>query len=443
MARTRSTKAAPADSKTSTKSQSTNASSKITLPPPSENPSKIFILPSKATSDARIVTLPNPRHLRPSRYLACPETGIYEFTKVVAPKTTPRSWLIETPVPSPEANADTDSDVCPKQASISTAQELYLATPMDPLFLCLPALTDAKSSKASSHQKRMFLSSDDHFEKLPEASHLSEIMRWPKTRTLIERRMGAICEIVEAGDEIMFRLDEKKLLSAILDKATKMSNGGLPPSMDDKFVKKALEAPILIQKREMNRGEVVTTSLTDSQTTTLSVESAESQTTSASTETAASSASQPSTAATSLTKEPTFSDDVVSAIQASPEVIKLQRLRVAFNFICSNYVASALAARLQELLVKAGATTVDFLPLDDYLARLSKLRAEALAARSVGDYTRKHGRDEEEDEARAEKKKKMEEEKKKKASESRGVRELKKVNTKGMKKMSDFFKKKA
>jgi hypothetical protein len=286
----------------------------------------------------------------------------------------------------------------------------------------------------------MFLSSDDHFEKLPEASsHLSEIMRWPKTRALVERRMGAICDTVEAGDEIMFRLHEKKVLLAILDKAAKMSDGGLPPSMDEKFVKKALEAPLLIQKREMNRGEVVTTSNNDSKTSTPPTESAESQSTSTSTDTAE---SQPSTAATSFTEEPTTTDNVVSAMQASPEVIRLQRLRIAFNFICSNYVASTLAGQLQEALAKADATSIDFSPLDEYLTKLSKLRAEALAARSVGDYTRKHGRDEEDDEVRAEKKRKMEEEKKKKASESRGVRDLKKVNTKGMKKMSDFFKKK-
>ena len=52
--------------------------------------------------------------------------------------------------------------------------------------------------------------------------------------------------------------------------------------------------------------------------------------------------------------------------------------------------------------------------------------------------------DDDEDESRAEKKrKKDEEEKRKKAGESRGVKNLKKVNTAGMKKMSDFFKKKA
>ena len=43
-------------------------------------------------------------------------------------------------------------------------------------------------------------------------------------------------------------------------------------------------------------------------------------------------------------------------------------------------------------------------------------------------------------ETRAEKKRREEEEvKRKKAGESRGIRDLKKVDTKGMKKMSDFF----
>ena len=94
------------------------------------------------------------------------------------------------------------------------------------------------------------------------------------------------------------------------------------------------------------------------------------------------------------------------------------------------------------LLSTASASQVDFKPLEEYLAQLSKLRSDAVAARSQGDYSRKRARDEEEDEARADKKRKLEEEKKKKASESHGVRQLKKVNTSGMKKLSSFFQKK-
>ncbi|CAM1506429.1 Fc.00g060700.m01.CDS01 [Cosmosporella sp. VM-42] len=435
MARTRSTKAAPAKSKASAESKA--VSTKYVLPPKPENPSKLFILPSRATPDARIVTLPNPRNTRPSRYLVCPETGIYEFTKVAAPKTTPRSWLIET---ASDKETIQEKDGGEVKAQVSMGAEIYLATTIDPLFLLLPALADLKASKGSGEQKRLFLSSDDHFDKLPEeSSHLSEILRCDKSRKLMEARMGAICDIVEAGDESMFRLSEKKLLAVVLNKAKRMSEHGLPPSMEDKFVTKALEAPILIQKREINTTNGVP--ITDSEEST-QAESNDSQLTVASTDTAVSSFLQPSTAATSFSEEPAVPDKFVRAIEATPEIIKLQRLRVAFNFICGSYIAPALTTQLERLLANIETSSLDFSPLDEYLVKLTKLRVEAVSARSAGDYSRKHTRDEEQDEARAEKRRKMEEEKKKKATASRGVKNLKKVDTTGMKKMSDFFKKK-
>jgi hypothetical protein len=128
-------------------------------------------------------------------------------------------------------------------------------------------------------------------------------------------------------------------------------------------------------------------------------------------------------------------------MKAPEEVVKLQRLRVAFNFICSSYVAPTIAQMLQESLAKA-TDQVDFKPLVEYLARLTKLRQEAAAARS-GDFSRKRAVDEEEDDRVEKRRKKEAEEKAKKASMSRGVKNLMKVNTSGMKKMSDFFKKKA
>ncbi|KAI6748553.1 hypothetical protein HG530_015326 [Fusarium avenaceum] len=419
MARTRATKAAPVDTKVSEPKTTT---SKFSLSPRAENPSKVFILPSKATSEARIVTLPNPRHGRPARYLVCPETGIYEFTKIATPKTTPRSWLIET------ASESTHEDKSSK-AEVSMGQDLYLATLIDPLFLVLPALTDTQSK--GSEEKRLFLSSDDHFDKLQQySSHLSEILRCDKTRKLIESRMAVVCDTVEAGDESMFRINENKLANAILEKAKRMREGGLAPSMEEKFVKKALEAPILVQKRQSTQ----TTTTTKPKAQTPTAESTDSQSTVA---TAESEASQPSTAVTSFTEE-TVTESIISAIEASTAILELQRLRIAFSFICSSYVAATIAAQLENVLKKE--VMVDFTPLDDYLAKLAKLRAEAMAAHSI-DYSRKRGLDEDEDEALV-KKRKIEEEKKKKSLESRGVRDLKKVNTTGMKKMSDFFKKK-
>ncbi|KAM0506467.1 hypothetical protein ACHAP8_001507 [Fusarium lateritium] len=419
MARTtRSTKPAPSESKAS---EPKISGSKFSIPPRVENASKVFVLPSKASSEARIVTLPHPRHGRPARYLVCPETGIYEFTKVATPKTTPRSWLIEA-IPNSASMENTS------KVGVSMGQDLYMATLIDPLFLVLPALTETQSK--GSEGKRLFLSSDDHFDKLPQdCSHMSDILQCDKTRKLIESRMAVVCDTVDAGDESMFRLNESKLANVILEKAQRMQDGGLAPTMEEKFVKKALEAPILVQKRETT--ETTTVAKTESPAT--ASDSNSSQSTAITTETEV---SQPSTVATSITEE-TTTENIVSAIEATSEVITLQRLRVAFSFICSGYVAQTLTTQLEELLKKEA--LVDFSPLEEYLAKLVKLRAEAMAAHSI-DYSRKRGL-EDEDEAFI-KKRRMEEEKKKKALESRGVRDLKKVNTKGMKKMSDFFKKK-
>lgn len=431
MPRTRSTKTGGAGAK---EASAKSTSSKYALTSKDGPPPKLFILPKAATPEARIVTLPNPRHGQPARYLVCPETGIYEFTKIAAPNSTPRSWLVETRTGSVENK--TDGDASELKAQVMMGADLFIATTIDPLFLVLPALTDSRASKGSDDRKRLFLSSDDHFDKLPEdSSHLSEILRWDKTRTLIEGRMAAICDTVEAGDESMFRLSEANLLTTILDKAKRMSHGGLPPSMEDKFVKRTLEAPILLQKRDdgvndsqgSNEGA-------ESEVSTPRTESTNSQST------AMSLASQPSTAATSFTEEGLAADTVMNTVEASPDIVKLQRLRVAFDFICSSYISPAMAEQLRRQSLDKDASSVDFSPLDKYLAKVAELRAEALATRPISDFSRKRGHDEEEDEARQEKKRKLEEEKKRKANQSRGVRDLKKVNTSGMKKMSDFFK---
>ncbi|POR34409.1 Ribonuclease H2 subunit B [Tolypocladium paradoxum] len=423
MPRTRSTKTGGADATEA----SASTLSKYALTSTNGPPPKLFILPKAATPEARIVTLPNPRHGQLARYLVCPETGIYEFTKIAAPNSTPRSWLVETRAGS----VKTDGDASELKAQVMMGADLYIATTIDPLFLVLPALADFQAVKGSDDKKRLFLSSDDHFDKLVKnPSHISEILRTDKSRALIEGRMAAICDTVEAGDESMFRLSEAKLLTAILDKAKRMSGGGLPPSMEERFVKRALEAPILLRKRDAAVNE---SQASESGVSTPRTESTNSQST------ATSRASQPSTAATSFTEEGLAADTIMNTVEASPDIVELQRLRVAFDFICSSYVSPAIAEQLRLQSLNREASFVDFSPLDKYLAKVAELRAEALATRSISDFSRKRGLDEE-DEARQEKKRKLEEEKKRKANQSRGVRELKKVNTSGMKKMSDFFK---
>ncbi|KAL0934281.1 uncharacterized protein CTRU02_211080 [Colletotrichum truncatum] len=437
MARTRSTKSAPA---AKTEASSASSTAKYTLPDESNNTPKLFIIPTKATKEARIVSLPNPRYAIPTRYLLCPETGIYEFTQIAAPKTMPRSWMVETSTGLLEKSNNEDESRL--QAQVTNGADLFVATPIDPIFLLLPGLFGPVNAK-STEAKRLFLSSDDHFDAVStSSSHMAEALRCPKTRRLLESRMEAVCDTVDAGDEKMYRLSEKKLVKQILSKAQAMSSKTLPASMEEKFVKKALEAPIQVQKSQAVTIEVkpAIEAIDGSKTPTAGNESGESQTSISTVDSTQSAVSNASTTATSIGE--CVEETVVSAMQASDEITSLQRIKVAFNFICSSYVAPGMTAVLKPLLVDKETANVDFAPLDEYLSQLAKLRAEVASSRSMADYSRKRMLDEEEEEARAEKKRKMEEEKKRKASQSRGVKALEKVNTKGMKKMSDFFKKK-
>ncbi|OTA54182.1 hypothetical protein K449DRAFT_426403 [Hypoxylon sp. EC38] len=453
MARTTRSKAsASAAAKSDSKSTTTSDSkSKYTLQAESLNPPKLFILPTKATKDARIVSLLNPRYGKPTRYLVCPETGIYEFTKIAAPKSIPRSWLIECSNTG-KVEEKTGEDGAELGSYITKGADLFVATPVDPVFLVLPAFADQSASIKDG--KRMFISSDDHLDSIRDTSpHLSEILRWSNVRTLLESRMAAICDTVEAGDETMFRFSEDKLLAEMLGKARKMSEQPLPKSMEDKFVIKTLEAPVVGIKREsttilsISQTQVQAqseTSAPNSGASTPKVKSADSHSSVSSTETTTSLVSEASTTATSVVADESITTtEVIPTLQASLEVVKLQRLRTAFTFICSCYISPAQTKLLQTKLKEAKPPPVDFTPLDSYLEEIRKLRQEAAAARSMEDYSRKRVLDDDEVAERNEKKRRKEEEdKRKKAGESRGVRDLKKVNTAGMKKMSDFFKKK-
>lgn len=437
MAKTRASKAT-SKATSGKEDQETTSAAKYCLPVESTNPPKVLILPINATPEARVVSLKNPRYGKPTRYLICPETGAYEFIKISAPKTTPRSWLFE----ASEPNQQDDEETASFQTQVTKGADLYLATPVDPLFLALPTL----AAQFASTNKRMFLSSDDHIETIQEETpHLREtIVRWPKWRTTFEKRMAAGCDTVEAGDETMFRFSEDKLLAEMIGKAKRMT---LPKSMEEKFVTKALEAPVLGVKRTNPVAVALkteeSTASTVASTDTEANESQESQTTVMSTATTISTAATSVAADEEESQEATAAaKEVVSAMSASEDILQLQRLRIAFNFICSSYLPPAMAAVLQKKLTEKTAL-VDFAPLDAYMAELTRLRHEALLSRSASDYSRKRNLDEEDDERREKRRKKEEEEKRKKAGESRGVRELKKVNTAGMMKLSAFFKPKS
>ncbi|KUJ20482.1 uncharacterized protein LY89DRAFT_444458 [Mollisia scopiformis] len=417
---------------TETVEKDTSTNPKVQLEPDSANPPQLFILPKDKSKDARIVTLQNPRYLSDSRYLICPENGFYEFTKVAAPRTTPRSWLLS----GSESNEVKEPDAKRRKHSgyVTKSAEMLVATAIDPLFVVLSVLAPLPTSKGSEAPKKLFLSGDDYIEKIATASpHFGGFSRIKSIRDLLEQRMAAVCDTVEAGDENMYRLNEEKLFGELLKKAKNMCETGLPPSMEEKLVRKALDIPVLSIKREdSSLHELVNEE----------AETPDTQTCVSTIESAGTSFSEASTAATSFSDDPIIESKpkAIPPINAPEGVVDLLRLRTALYFICAAYLAPHVTETVKKMA--ASSASVDFAPLEAHLAHLAKLRQDALASRSLGDFSRKRLAAED-IETRAEKKRKEdEEEKRKKANESRGVKALKKVNVTGMKKMSDFFKKK-
>ena len=131
-------------------------------------------------------------------------------------------------------------------------------------------------------------------------------------------------------------------------------------------------------------------------------------------------------------------------IDAPEEIVDALRMQTAYTFIIASYVPATLASLLSTKFSSFNSNPLSkhISALTDYLKELNELREKAALSRSLGDFSHKREYNEE-GEARAEKKRKLEEEEKlKKKNMSQGVKKLMKVDTKGMKKMSDFFKKK-
>ncbi|PLB33689.1 uncharacterized protein BDW47DRAFT_113547 [Aspergillus candidus] len=404
MPRTRST--APAKQTESDEPSQTQATS------PPEPPSKTFILPSSASDDARFIMLPNPRTAELNRYFFCPKLGMYEFTVIRSTPQAPRSFLF------------TQKSEQTTKGTIAKAAELAVATPIDMMFFVIPLLAPTSSSQT----KGLFQPLDDIIDSQDELpKHLRQVFYNDLFRPVLESRAEAICDSVEAGDEKMLRFNETKLLKELIVKAERMVAQGLPASLEERFIRQALATPLMSVKRE--------DASTNAASTRNGGEGGEEQdpkdTPSATTATDSPSDTTPSTPATEQLPDSSTPDNMAH----------LLRLSTALSFMKDSYLPKALCARIDELLGSSD-TPLDFNPLQEHLKQLVSLRKEALASRSAGDFTRKRSADDDDDaaESRAEtKRRKEEEEKKKKATVSRGVKDLKKVDTSGMKKMSDFF----
>lgn len=390
------------------------------LPVPAERPSKTFILPTQASDDARFVTLPNPRTGALTRYLFCPETGVYEFTVVASTAQQPRSILF-----TPKSGESQDAAGTP---SITKVAEIAVATPIDIVFFMIPLLSPLNSTQA----KKLFQPIDDIIDSHDELpKHLRYVLYHEGFRDTLQKRVETVCDTVEAGDEKMFRFNETKFLQEMIVKAERMVNQGLPASLEERFIRQALATPMMAVKRDSSETKATVTTTTDTTNT----------------------PSDNSTPATETT-EPTTTDNSTPATEPEPEpedsdkdpIAHLLRLSTALSFLKESYISPTLSTHLDTLLAAPETSPLDFKPLQERLQHIADLRAEALASRSLGDFSRKRGAEDFDDtsEARAEKKRREEEEKKKaKAGQSKGVKDLQKVNTTGMKKMSDFFGKSA
>src|SRR5579871_5252806 len=130
------------------------------------NPPKLFVLPKDTSEKARIITLDNPATSKPNRYFVCPVKGFYEFIKVSATNSLPRSWLLAQSGVATSDSYATDPDIerrenskyfessndesssCLSSGYVIKNPDLFIATPMDILFLLLPILSPIVAESA-------------------------------------------------------------------------------------------------------------------------------------------------------------------------------------------------------------------------------------------------------------------------------------------------------
>lgn len=421
-----------------------------------KDPPAMVFMPQHDKATSRILCLANPRTDELNKYLFTPDVGVFEFKKITPPSDSRRSVLTiydsQSSEDAPQALA-TDAEPA-KNTPVSTdgyinkAAFALVATPIDPIWLVLPILSPASANTKAESSKRLFQPIDDLFEDIPDSSSdLRYLLSHEPFRKMVATRMDTVCDTVDADGEKMYRLSEERLIKKVVAISEGFAGTAFPSSMEAHFVGRALETPVLAVKREetatVQRDPQESESAVESQisistiTTAIDMDDSQSAMESPSFSSAMTTISTPATELSSFTTA-TSTD---SLPQGPPsEIIRLQRIRTALSFILSSYIPPRLSNSINTCL-SSPASPIDFTPLHKHLKQVAALKAEALASRSMGDFSRKRTLDDGEGaESRAEKKQRLEEEeKKRKMGESRGVRDLKKVNTTGMKKMSDFF----
>ncbi|EMC93102.1 hypothetical protein BAUCODRAFT_51372, partial [Baudoinia panamericana UAMH 10762] len=380
-----------------------------------DDPPKLFVLPKDLSTDARIIRLPHPVNAKPCRYLVDPSRGFYEFTRVAGPSRACHSWLL---APDYSADAAVESEGNDKAGYVFRQPELLVATPIDPLFVLLPALWGV----ATQEWKTL----GDWLSDYPGYEDLLAILRSDMSgaiEILLNDRMRAVCDILQmgSGEDTLFKLNVLMLADIVWSKAASMGKVGLPYSMEQHFVRKALELPEVSVRREDSTISAVQEGRKAADSSVIQ-----------------------------MTSDAAEERDVQAhgpKLQKNVELSDLLRFRTAIRYLCMNYLPPSLETRVQAMYADRTYTLqrkTDLTPLDEHLARIMRLKAEAHALRSISDnISRKRGLDDDEaiEKADARKRKKEEEEAKKK-NVSQGVKKLMKADTSGMQKMSSFFVKK-
>lgn len=397
------------------------------LAPSVNKPPHVFVLPKDASAEARILSLSSSTSSL-TRFLVCPQKGFYEFTKIAAPKKACRSWLL-----APCRLRETEAQGGPADAGESEHDkgyllgkpDLFIATPVDPLFILLPLLAEADSGSYLTFSDYLYTTEGEGLGQLQQLLRQSTFNSLEKT---MERRMQAVCDCLDMGDgeDKMYQLSVPKLAAELASKAKNMVRRGLPETMEERFVKQALEMPVLSIKREESSIGVAADD---------AAPEAESAATSQETSASVGSSVAVSTTSTALTTPTESQSDSVD------NIAELLRIRTAMNFITISYIPASIHTRVQEAL-GSQTSPIDFEPLNKHLDHIASVKKQAQALRSLSDnISRKRSADEDEDaleKAEAKRKKKEEDEIRKKNT-SRGVQQLAKANTSGMKKLSSFF----
>jgi len=424
------------------------------------------------------------------------------------------SWLLAPPscqdpdaaASQADASRGNDGDVADgaesdDEALLLEKPELLVATPIDPLFLILPALAADMQTKTGGESrgesgKFISLPASEYLDRLSEQSpHFAQVLLDSRTAaqsrsgqqqqsldSLFESRIRSVCNMISIGGdeedesaEMLYRLSIPELLLALVAKARRVMEGDgtgavWPRSMEAKFITEALAVPLRSVKREessvslaqeaeeqagatsdggvgsegqqelsANPASTETSSLQDSQATSVPLLS-----TSAST---ASTTLTSQSSATSTTTSPSFglqteSNSTTTVSGPSQQITHLLRLRTVLNYLLQSYVPAHLHIRLQDLMASPE-SPIDLTPLTTHLAHLASLRAEAQIMRSLSEnITRKRPFDDAEGEAgeKAEARKKFKEaEEAAKKNRSRGVKALQKVDRSGMTSLKSFF----